>query len=97
MRTTHHPNNKKQKSTPPHARPTAKMPTRPARQNRDEKEPTRNWAYAEANASDGTSEGQKTSAPESIGRVYGGENNVTLPANEKAARDAKKRTRPVRH
>jgi len=81
------------KSVPPDARPTAKMPTRPAR--RDANEPARNWEYADANTPAGEREdngaGEKTSAPTSIGRVYGGENNVTLPANEKAVRDSKKR------
>jgi hypothetical protein len=79
------------KSTPPDARPTAKMPTRHDRQHH-ENEPPRNWDYADANAPEGqrndTGAGQKTAAPTSVGRVYGGENNVTLPTSEKAARAA---------
>jgi hypothetical protein len=70
------------KSTPPDARPTARLPAR-----QSENAPKRNWAYAEANAPTGDRDiaVRKTAAPPSVGRVYGGENNLTLPGSEKAA------------
>lgn len=73
------------KSTPPDARPTAKMPAR-----RSESVPPRSWAYAEANTPEGEGDGaaRKTAAAPSVGRVYGGENNVALPVSEKAAEAA---------
>lgn len=94
MKTTHQhrpPPRKQQKRakkpTSREARPTAGGASPRARKT-EETAPKRSWAYAEANAPTDEREDagatRKTVAPTSVGRVYGGENNVTLPASEKS-------------
>jgi len=101
------------KSAPPDARPTAKMPGRQSRKPH-ENEPPRNWDYADANTPEGkrreNGAGHKTSAPTSIGRVYGGENNVTagkdddrlpkpvsIPRSDEEADEDEELAQPTQH
>ena len=90
MNHTHHGRSHDKKTKPRKHTKTA-SPGRHARQHH-EKEPPRNWDYADVNTPEGerreNGAGHKTSAPTSIGRVYGGENNVTLPADEQTSRAA---------